>query len=307
MKRLVLLLAFAASPGWAQDVPAPTDIPVTMPAASQTKMGIAGTVLGVREIADSVDAIVRVIDPAPLATLISDLATATAAAASSANELRRTAGLAAQDQSASQQALEAARARAAADASTVTLLEHRLKLEWGVAFAAQSAADRDALLTSIADGRAALLRADAPQNPNGLVGKVLVETSADGAPIAAKTLGLSGAADPRMQTIGLYCVVNGTSAADLRPGRVFAGRIETPETRTGVVLPRSALIRLSGAVWAYVRTGEEAFVRRQVLDGVPIDDGWFVMQGFAPGVEVVEHGAGSLLALERADESAETD
>lgn len=308
MNKFLGLLAIAATCAWSQDHFLPTEVPVSMPTVSQTRMGVASIVLEAREIQASVDAVVRAIDPTPLAMLDSDLAAAAAAYAASEKEFRRTEGLAAQDQSASQQALEAARARAAADMSTVTLLERRLEFEWGAAFAAQSASDRRTLISAVANGRAALLRADAPQRPEGLAaGRVLIETAPAGEPIAADTLGSSGAADPRMQTIGLYCIVHGPAAAALRPGRVFSGRIETEGKMTGVVIPRSALVRLDNAVWAYVRTGADDFRRRQIINPRPLQDGWFVADGFPPGIAVVTQGAGSLLALERADDATAAD
>lgn len=281
------------------------DVPVTVPSADQARLGIASTVLESRPVNASVDAIVRSVDPLPLAVLNSDLVAATAAAAASDSELERVAGLVAQDRSASQQALELARARAAADAAAVSLLHRRLELEWGPAFAALADDARQQLIDDISSGAAALLRADAPERPDGVIGRVFVDFGDDAEIDTMELVGLSGTTDQRMQTIGLYCVVRGDRAKALRPGRVLSGRIETDAVLTGVVLPRSALIRSNGKVWVYVRTGEQEFVRREVVGGLPVADGWYVEDGFDPGTAIVVVGAGSMSAFERADETAE--
>jgi hypothetical protein len=307
MKRNSLLVTIAVGLLCIAAAAEPIEVPVTVTTADQAKLGVETAVLESRTVRLSITAIVRSIDPLPLAALNSDLAAATAAAAASDSELRRVAGLAAQDRSASQQALEAARARAAADRAAVTLLQRRLELEWGTAFAAQDDQARDRLVRDVSSGTAALLRADALERSEGVEGRVTVEI-ADGVEIAtSELLGLSGSADPRMQTIGLFCVVRGDGARMLRPGRVLGGRIETGEPATGVVLPRSALIRTEGSVWAYVRTGAQDFMRREIAGGQPVVDGWFVTDGFDPGTEIVANGAGSMIAIERADEMVEED
>lgn len=301
---IVLLAATAAARAQSPSFP---DVPVTMPAADQSRMGVSSTALEAREVPVAVPAIVRAVDPAPLAQLDADLAAAAAASAAADRELRRTQDLAAQDQSASQQALETARARALTERANVKLLRRRLGIEWGPYFQNLSDDSRGILIGEVTSGSAALLRADAPSRADGISGQVLVDIDAERPPLAARPLGLSGSADPRMQTVGLFCLVRGSRAAALRAGRTFAGRIETDETATGVVIPRSALVRLGGAIWAYVRTGEETFVRRELDGARPLDDGWLVTRGFDAGVEVVDRGAGSLAALERSDGSIDAD
>jgi len=305
MKRNRISLLLASSLICIQAPAEPGDVAVSVPAADQTRLGIASAVLDARTVNASVDAVIRSIDPSQLAALNSDLLAATAAAAASESELQRVAGLVAQDRSASQQALELARARAAADAAAVSLLHQRLELEWGPAFASQGDDARRQLIEDVSSGAAALLRADAPRYPSGLTGRVFVELHDHADVATTEFLGLSGTTDQRMQTIGLFCVIRGDAAKMLRPGRIVSGRIETNESLTGVVLPRSALIRSQGRTWAYVRIGEESFIRREVVDGLPVEDGWYVAMGFEPGTDVVNEGAGSMIAFERADEAAE--
>jgi hypothetical protein len=88
---------------------------------------------------------------------------------------------------------------------------------------------------------------------------------------------------------------------------VLAAEIESSGRVTGVMIPRSALVRSDGMACVYLRLSEDEFVRRTVVATRIRQDGWFVTSGFEPGDEVVTAGAGSLLAVERSGEMAEDD
>ena len=303
MKRWLLALLVAVAPG-AAGAQLASVIRVDMSKAEQARMGVSAVVLEGREIAKSAPAVIRVVDPMQLATLDADRSAAAAAAAASHNQLRRVARLAGEDQSASQQSVEAARAQEAADRSRLDLLTRRMTLEWGHKIAAMSDEERAALLAAVVSGQAALVRADAPGHPEGLDGAIRIETAPGKIVGVTETLGLSGGIDPRMQTIGLYAVARGAATAALRPGRFFDGGIETDAKSSGVVIPRAAIVRLDGAAWVYVHIGAADFERRAIIDPQPIDEGWFVVHGIKPGERVVAKGAGSLLAVERVGEAA---
>jgi len=85
----------------------------------------------------------------------------------------------------------------------------------------------------------------------------------------------------------------------LRPGMALTAYLRLPGDPTkGVLLPRSAIVRQEGALWAYVRTAEDKFTRRQVVNAAPVEAGWFVAEGFKPGDAVVSAGAQMLLSEE---------
>jgi hypothetical protein len=135
---------------------------------------------------------------------------------------------------------------------------------------------------------------------NGVQGaRVQLRPDPRQSPLATKSLGPAANADPRMQSSGLLVLVQGDAAAGLRPGLILPAEIATGRLMTGVVLPRSGLIRTEGATWVYLHRGGEDFVRREVIEPRMENAGWFVSTGFAPGDEVVATGAGSLLAIER--------
>jgi len=119
-------------------------------------------------------------------------------------------------------------------------------------------------------------------------------------------LGTLQAADPRLQTRGLLVELRGPEAK-LAIGSMLLARIPGPEHATGVLLPRSALIRKDSKVWAYVQTAPTSFVRREVADYQPVEQGWFVASGFAPGDQLVTAGAASLFAIEEPAAAADSD
>jgi len=304
MLRLLVCLALAAMPALAQPA---ISAPVTLSADDQKRLGVNVAILEAREIAETAPAIIRVLDPAPLLAIEFERVAAEAAARASHAQAQRLASLAKQDQSASLQSVEAARAQAAADQSRLDLLSGRLRFEWGARFADLAPAARASLLRDLTAGEAVLLKADAPQHAEGLDGVVRVTSAAGVVKTYSESLGLSGVVDPRMQTIGLFVVARDAGSAGLSPGRVLKGGVETSQKIAGVVIPREAVIRVDGAAWAYVQTGGSTFERREIADPEFVEDGWFVTTGFTPKDQLVTAGAGSLLAVERADEAAEAD
>jgi len=279
--------------------------PVSLSAPDQQRLGVVAAALELHETTVTEPAFIRVIDPALFAAIESDRIAATAAANASRAQWNRLRKLAIEDQSASQQSVEAAKAQATADDARASLLARRLTVEWGSTMASMSDTARAELLADLVGGDAALLRADAPGRPDGVEGVIHVKLAPERSIAASRMLGLTGAADGRMQTVGLFGVALGAKAAGLRPGRMFDGAIETNLRLAGVVIPRDAIVRLDGAAWAYFQVGAAAFERREIIDPVLLESGWFVSFGAKPGDRLVTRGAGALLAVERADESAE--
>ncbi|HKB15103.1 MAG TPA: multidrug transporter, partial [Planctomycetota bacterium] len=90
-----------------------------------------------------------------------------------------------------------------------------------------------------------------------------------------------------------------TEGLPLRPGRAVVARLPLPgSARKGVVIPRSAVVRFDGRAWAYVRTAEGKFSRREIALDDPVEKGWFVESPLAPGEEAVVVGAQALLSEE---------
>ena len=120
----------------------------------------------------------------------------------------------------------------------------------------------------------------------------------EGSPLRGERVALAAAADPttRGQTV-LFRV--GSTGFPLRPGAAITAYITIPgPTRTGVVIPRAAVVRSEGRAWVYVQLGEPRFRRQVVSLDAPTPGGWFATAGFAAGDRVVVDGAQTLLSEE---------
>ena len=285
---------------------------VTLDPAAQMRFGVAITTLAGANAPNGVATTARVLDPSPLLLLDSELATAAATFSASRAEALRTRKLFEEDRTASRRAVEAATAQEQADLQKVNAARRQLALEWGGGLADLPAHKRAELLDELTHGRAELVRVEIP---SGLttpgVGSIIeVRGSSESDVYGGTVLGTLPTADPRLQTRGLLVQLKGTAAAKLPIGQMLAAKLPAaaadPAGGTGVVLPRSALLRRDSRVWVYVQTAPTAFQRREVRDYQPVLNGWFVASGFAPGDRVVTTGAAALLGIE-SPAPAETD
>ena len=90
-----------------------------------------------------------------------------------------------------------------------------------------------------------------------------------------------------------------TKGLSVRPGAAVVAHLPAPGgVRTGVMIPRSAVVRLVGKPWVYVQTDAESFLRRELSGAEPLDGTWFAPAGFQPGERVVVDGAQVLLSEE---------
>jgi len=269
---------------------------VELDAATQKRLGVAIAPLAAARYAGTINGFARVLDPVPLATLDSDLLAAQAAARASAAEAARTKALAAADATISLKTAQAAQAVAGADAAKLALLRRRVGLEWGSAFVADG--PRARLLTDLAAGRAALVRIDAPAGAT-TARSVQLELSGGERP-AVTLLGSARTADTRLQSGGLIGVVRGSAAGRLAAGLTAPAVLSGPVGTTGILAPRSAVMRAQGKVFIYVRQDPTHFERRVLSGVVPQADGLFAAGGAKPGEPVVVSGAAAIFAAENA-------
>jgi hypothetical protein len=298
---LTLALALLATEALAQGATVNVDL------ATQRRLGVAVAALPAARRAPSISGFAKVLDPGPLASLDSDIAQAAAAADASAAELKRSQQLHAADQTISTKALEAARAQAQADAAKLSLLRRRVGLEWGPGLAQLSAARRSSLLASIAAGKAALVRIDTPsgRGQQGLR-SARVDLGQLGQ-VEAQVLGPARTADTQLLSPGLIAVATGPGVAYLSSGLTSPVELMVGGAASGVIVPRSALIRSQGQTWAYVRKGPTSFERRAVAGGEPDASGLFAPRGLAAGEQVVVAGAAALFTAEHKGEAEDKD
>ena len=239
----------------------------------------------------------RVLDPAPLAALITELASAQAAYAASSGELARLKTLEGQG-NASARALQTAEAAASRDLMAIQSGRERLTLSWGKAVADQK--DLPAFVHLLTSLEAAMVRIDLPvgetlkEPPRGARVATLSGPSAD-----AEFLEMAPSVDPQMQGQAFIFLLKPNSLR-LTSGQSVVGYLKIPgEPLAGVVIPREAVVRTEGAGWTYVlNAAGDAFTRVEVALDHPTEAGWFVTKGATASDHVVVTGAQQLLSLE---------
>lgn len=246
----------------------------------------------------------RVMDLSPLAAIEADLATARSALAASRAEAARLATLAAQDQGASRQAVEAARAQAQSDAARLTLAARREGLEFGPGVARMSSAAREGLIADAGAGRAALLRIDLPGAPLAAGTSVTIGDGKNAQTV--RVIGPAAATDPQLQTAAVLAVLRPPLAASAMAGRQFSASVQGSDSQAGVILPRSALVRWQGRLWAYRQVSQGTFARIPIGEPHPLATGWLV-DGVAPGERIVMDGATTLFAVESGSSAVQED
>lgn len=240
----------------------------------------------------------RALDLSALASINADYRAARSAAEASAKELARQKALFTADTSTSARAVEQAKVQAAADADKVTLACRRVALEYGAGLDRLGCPALDALLKNAAAGRAALLRLDFTDGmPRA---GAVVTISGPSRATGVHVLGPAAAADTQLQTTGALAIVSGPAAAHFGVGQVFDAQMAGPGVaRGGVIVPRSAILRVDGGLWIYRAGKNSEFERTELQNAHAVSDGWFVPAGLNPGEKVVVSGAGSLFGLER--------
>jgi hypothetical protein len=240
----------------------------------------------------------RVLDPAPLVTMVSDIASERAAVDASSREYERLKALA-QTQNASAKALEAADAAMKRDQIALQAAQANLIAMWGKAIAEEP--NLHAFVQSLARLETVLVRLDLPTgetatlSPTGA--RLLLPGT--GEPIAARFLSLAPITDSQVQGEGFLFVVTNTPPR-LTPDLTLTGFLELPgEPRQGVIILDPAVVRSAERAWIYLQNDETNFTRREITLDDPVSSGWFVTNNIAPGARLVVTGAQMLLSEER--------
>jgi len=270
---------------------------IKLDAETQKLMGLQTATLSAAQLDSEIKAYGRVLDPAPLAALVADLISATAASAASQAELDRLKTLAAQN-NASARALESAEAAAARDKAQAEAARLKLMGSWGTAVAGRDDLKDFARLLGSLEGALIQLNVSSDQlvTRNPSVAKIV--TLAETKPVEAAFLGRAPSVDPQVQGQGFLFLVS-PNPSRLSPGGAVTGFIDvTGEKQSGVALPRNAIVRFNGATWVYLQMGEDTFERTEVGLVRPLLDGWFVREGLKPDAKIVITGAEQLLSEE---------
>ncbi len=271
---------------------------------TQEQMGLKTAPLVGMELKPEVQGYGHVLDPAPLAALVVESASAKAALEASSHEYERLKVLHEEGQNASTRALETALAAMKRDQILFESVQPRLLLGWGKAIACQ--ADLPAFLNSLTARQASLVRIDLPLDqslktpPSG--GRVAALAAPD-QPAVAQFLGPAPSADPQTQGQG-FLLLQKTNP--LPSGAAAIAWLTVPgDPESGVVVPRVALLRHEGEVFVYLQTGDDTFSRKEVELDRPVESGWFVHEGLKPQEKIVIVGAQQLLSEELKGQAGE--
>jgi hypothetical protein len=271
---------------------------VTLDAETQKRIGLELEVPASAQWQPEVKGYGHVVDPAPLASLLAELASAHVAAETSQREFERLKTLAEQN-NASVRALQAAEAMAKRDQLLVESLRTKLILGWGKAVLERD--DPPAFVKSLANREQALVRVDLPagESLNRPPSSArLISLSDSEHPVAAEFFDTAPAVDPQTQGQGFLFLVSGKPAG-FSPNVAVTAYVNIPgESLNGVIVPSSAVIRYQGKAWVYVRTGDKEFTRREIPLDHPGANGWFVSSGVTDKDRVVASGTQTILSEE---------
>ena len=272
------------------------EVVLTVQTNLQETIGLEVGALEPAKLTPELKAYGRVLDPSGLASLAGELLTAQAADQASEAELKRTKALAAQS-NASEKAVQAAEAAAAHDRAQLQSVRLRLLSSWGASIAQRG--DLTELVQALGALNTALVELELPaaeQLPGMPTAARLYTLNDETNAIEAQLLGPAPSVDAQMQGRGFLLQVNPNPG--LVPGASLTGYLTVPgEPLSGVLLPRSAVIRFGGSTWFYLQTASDTFQRVAAKLDTPLGSGWFV-RDLKPGVKVVTVGAQQLLSEE---------
>jgi len=283
----------------------PEGMTIRLDDATRGRIGLQVTPLTAVELPGVVRGFGRLLEPSALAAAVDEREAARAAFDAADREYRRIQTLQRGNFNASQRDLEAARAAFEKDRAAFRAAEARLVSVWGRE--AEEHRDLSALVQSLVARDAGVARIDLPLgvalSGRPIGGRVAALVDANAAPVEATLLGVAPDTDPTTQGRGFLLLIE---RPPWQPGTALTGWLAVPgPSQAGVELPRAAVLRHGGRVFAYVQTTDEAFSRREIRLDRPTRDGWFVVDGLAAGERVVVTGAQELLSVELSGAAAE--
>ncbi|MBV9550390.1 MAG: hypothetical protein JO256_12035 [Alphaproteobacteria bacterium] len=225
-----------------------------------------------------------------------DTASAEAAAAQSQAAAARARELSTgADAAVSRETYETAAAKAATDQAAVLLARRKADAAFGPNAPWRTASQRTAILQRLQSGRSVLVKVTFPIGATVAPQRFTISRMGTNGKGWGTSTVWNAPADSNIPGRSLFALVDGS---DLAQGERVIATIPTGAPQTGVLIPRSALVMGESDSWAYLKSGENTYVRSRIDTSRPEGDGYFVSQGFTPGQDVVTTGAGQLYARE---------
>lgn len=274
------------------------DVIVTINDEAQKRIGLSVQQLKGAQHSPEVTAYGTVLDPTPLMTAQTEIATTKVALNSSEQAAGRAKLLFEQGENVARKTLETAEADLRANEIKLKALQAQMAVEWGSQITQLSSNDMRTLLKSLVYGRTVLVRVELPagQTISGGFAAARISSLANSW-IDAKIISAATKVDPKTQGEGLILECESTQ---LKPGAAVTALLQTTQTpQSGVIVPDSAIVQFIGKAWTYVQSGTNTFTRKEISLQTPVDGGWFETSGVKAGERVVNQGAQELISEEQ--------
>ncbi|MEJ2164511.1 MAG: hypothetical protein P8185_17985 [Deltaproteobacteria bacterium] len=115
--------------------------------------------------------------------------------------------------------------------------------------------------------------------------------------IPARFISASPRTDPRIQGLSYFYIAS-TKTEILPSGITVIVDVPVGLQVQGFFIPGSAVVWWHGSSWIYVQQDEQNFVRCEVSTENPVEEGYFVTEGFSGTERIVTQGAQLLLSEE---------
>jgi hypothetical protein len=268
------------------------------PATSRASSEIYGTVVNIQPLLDL---------RARYVAAISEARALRAAAANSEAEYHRVKKLFDQDRNVSERAVQAAQAQWSADQAhvagadqAISAAHANLRAAFGDTLAKWATNPESEAFEALAQQRETLVQLVFPFDLQAQANQAtltIAPASIDAPGRPARYVSAAPQGDSALPGATYFYV---TSANGLRAGMRVAARFHlAAKPQAGVVIPAAAVVWHGGKAWAYVREGDDTFVRKEVVTDNEVPGGWFNTVNFEPGDEVVVSGTQLLLSEEQ--------
>ncbi len=303
----LLPLMLSAAMGWpaisnAQSANASEPPPVTLTQAALKTLHLRTQPAVTTSVAKQIQAIGRVLNPAPWLSINAKLATVEATAAASGAEAQRLHRLYSAGHNTSLKALQAAEAQASVDRLRRHELFQTLRLDWGAALAGLTPVKRAGLSQQLVVGDSVLVRADAAgASTNATPVSATLQPLSGGQTYSADVLGPTPDIEPALQAPAWFLRVDGNAAQTLRRGQALRVWLQLAgPQQSAVKIPESAIVRIKGKLYVYVQLAPTRFQRRTLKLLSPYDAGWLASSPIKSGDVLVVEGASALWWAEQA-------
>ncbi len=235
----------------------------------------------------------RALDPSPLYVQVADIEQSRSALALSSAQLARITRLYRNQQNATQASLAQATLAAQTDQNNLARAQTALRASWGDAVLTWPKPEIARRMRELRAGRASLVRAEL----DAALPPLAVFRAGDA---TLELISLLPSADAQTGRAGaLLWLSRGLPAQSRLQVQISAGSAGLSAAPIGVLIPRSAILRINGGSFVFVQTAADTYAMRELTAPERRADGWLVPAGFSAGERVVTAGAASLLTMAR--------